>query len=132
MDSSIESLKADCLFYRGFYPKIRPIQHPISQNDITMTETDLEIAPQYDLSAVVIPLLKGVIYQENGVTLWGALLNLLARVRDYVAVLGLELVLDDAEGYALLRLRRADTEEADKARLMAEESVLCDALSDYS
>lgn len=97
-----------------------------------MTETDLEITPQYDLSAVVIPLLKGVIYQENGVTLWGALLNLLARVRDYVAVLGLELVLDDAEGYALLRLRRADTEEADKARLIVEERVLCDALSDYS
>jgi len=30
-----------------------------------MTETDLEIAPQYALSVVVIPLLKGVIYQES-------------------------------------------------------------------
>jgi hypothetical protein len=72
-----------------------------------MTETDLEIAPQYDLSAVVIPLLKGVIYQEADGALWGALMALQARVRDYIAVLGLELVLDEAEGYAFLRSRQA-------------------------
>ena len=36
---------------------------------------------------------------------WNALINLQARVRDYVAVLGLELVLDEAEGYAFLRSR---------------------------
>jgi hypothetical protein len=71
-----------------------------------MTETDLEIAPQYDLSAVVIPLLKGVIYQEADSALWGALMALQARVRDYIAVLGLELVLDEAEGYAFLRSRQ--------------------------
>lgn len=58
-----------------------------------------------DLSALVIPLLKGVIYQENDAGLWNALLILQARVRDYVAVLGLDLVLDEAEGYAFLRSR---------------------------
>ncbi|WP_231883765.1 MULTISPECIES: hypothetical protein [Methylomonas] len=47
-----------------------------------MTETELEAAPQYDLSAVVIPLLKGVVYQESDGGLWNALLNLQARVRD--------------------------------------------------
>lgn len=41
-----------------------------------------------------------MIYQETDGGLWNALLNLQARVRDYVAVLGLELVLDEAEGYA--------------------------------
>jgi hypothetical protein len=77
-----------------------------------MTEQDSEIpaiittAP--DLSAVVIPLLKGVLYQESDSGLWNALLNLQARVRDYVAVLGLELVLDEAEGYAFLRARTVD------------------------
>lgn len=35
-----------------------------------MTEPDLEIAPQYVLSALVIPLLKGVIYQETDGALW--------------------------------------------------------------
>ncbi len=59
----------------------------------------------HDLSALVIPLLKGVIYQEAEAGLWSALLNLQARVRDYVAVLDLELVLDEAEGYAFLRSR---------------------------
>jgi Domain of unknown function (DUF4194) len=69
-----------------------------------------------DLSALVIHLLKGVIYQEADVTLWSALLRLQARVRDYVAVLGLELVLDEAEGYAFLR-SRPDPEADAKATL---------------
>ncbi len=62
-------------------------------------------AKSADLSALVIHLLKGVIYQEADATLWSALLRLQARVRDYVAVLGLELVLDEAEGYAFMRSR---------------------------
>ncbi|MBV5340519.1 MAG: DUF4194 domain-containing protein [Deltaproteobacteria bacterium] len=70
------------------------------------------VAPQYDLSALVIPLLKGVLYQENDVVLWGCLLNLQARVRDYVGVLGLELVLDEAEGYAFLRSKVEEEDEA--------------------
>jgi len=69
-------------------------------------------APEYDLSALVIPLLKGVLYQENDAALWGCLLNLQARVRDYVGVLGLELVLDEAEGYAFLRSKSEVEDEA--------------------
>ena len=68
---------------------------------------------QPSLSAVVIPLLKGVLYQENDSALWGILLQLQARVRDYVAVLGLELTLDEAEGYAFLRSRVAQDESMD-------------------
>ncbi|MHB8255001.1 MAG: DUF4194 domain-containing protein [Acidiferrobacter sp.] len=71
-----------------------------------MTEQDLQGTPASpDLSALVIPLLKGVIYQDNDAGMWHALLNLQSRVRDYVLVLGLELVLDEAEGYAFLRSR---------------------------
>lgn len=70
-----------------------------------------------ELSALVVPLLKGVLYQENDAPLWSALLNLQARVRDYVRVLGLELVLDEAEGYAFLRaLPVADDDTAPGAR----------------
>ena len=65
-----------------------------------------------DLSALVILLLKGVIYQEADAGLWNALLNLQARVRDYVAVLGLELALDEAEGYAFLRSRPESEDDA--------------------
>lgn len=64
------------------------------------------------LSAPVILLLKGVIYQEADAGLWNTLLNLQARVRDYMAVLGLELVLDEAEGYAFLRARPESGDDA--------------------
>jgi hypothetical protein len=75
-------------------------------------------AATYDLSALVIPLLKGVQYQENDPAAWNALLSLQPRVRDYVAVLGLELHLDEAEGYAFLRSRaEPDDEDAPPARL---------------
>ena len=77
-----------------------------------MTEPTIEnTATDYDLSALVIPLLKGVIYQENDAILWHALLQLQARVRDYVDVLGLELVLDEAEGYAFLRARKEEPDD---------------------
>jgi hypothetical protein len=74
-------------------------------------------AVSYDLSALVIPLLKGVLYQETDPAAWNALLGLQARVRDYVAVLGLELHLDEAEGYAFLRSRAEPDDEDAAARL---------------
>lgn len=58
-----------------------------------------------DLSSLLIALLKGVLYREQDERQWGSLLGLQARVRDYVAVLNLELVLDEAEGYAFLKSR---------------------------
>lgn len=58
-----------------------------------------------DLSSLLIGLLKGVQYREQDERQWANLLNLQARVRDQVAVLNLELVLDEAEGYAFLKSR---------------------------
>jgi hypothetical protein len=78
--------------------------------------------PQPDLSVLVITLLKGVIYREGDERLWAALLQLQARVRDYVGVLNLDLVLDEAEGYAFLKSRPdpADDEAAPRLpRLVA-------------
>ena len=69
----------------------------------TEIDTSSPMYPIQELSTVVIPLLKGVIYEEDNQSLWSALLNQLAGVRDYVAVLGLELIVDEAEGYAFLR-----------------------------
>ncbi len=75
----------------------------------------------HELSSVMVPLLKGVLYQEENPGLWGSLLNLQASVRDYVAVLGLELMLDEAEGYAFLRSRQEADEQGATAvpRLVA-------------
>ena len=69
----------------------------------TEIDTSRPLYPTQELSFVVIPLLKGVIYEEDNQALWSALLNQLAGIRDYVAVLGLELIVDEAEGYAFLR-----------------------------
>lgn len=81
------------------------------------SSTDLD----HELSAVVVPLLKGVIYREDNPALWSRLLNAQAGVRDYVAVLGLELLLDEAEGYAFLRSRQEEEKEGQPAvpRLVA-------------
>ncbi|WP_239014019.1 DUF4194 domain-containing protein [Archangium violaceum] len=57
------------------------------------------------LSPLVISLMKGVMWREDNERHWQQLLSLQARVRDHVAVLGLRLELDEAEGYALLRQR---------------------------
>ncbi|MEF3076707.1 DUF4194 domain-containing protein [Methylobacter sp. Wu1] len=86
-----------------------------------MLEQELENAAANDLSALVILLLKGVIYQEADAGLWNALLKLQSRVRDYVSVLGLELVLDESEGYSFLRSRHEnDDDDAPKLpRLVA-------------
>lgn len=74
-------------------------------------------AQNAELSTLAITLLKGVVYRDSDEQLWGALLALQARVRDYVAVLGLELVLDEAEGYAFLRGRPDPSAEDDAPRL---------------
>lgn len=66
-------------------------------------QTPASAAP--DLAPLAVHLLKGVVYRDGDEALWGALLQLQARVRDYMAVLNLELVLDEAEGYAFLRSR---------------------------
>lgn len=74
----------------------------------------------YRLSNLAIPLLKGVVYRADDALLWSALLNLQAAVRDYFAVLGLALHLDEAEGYAFLRSRLDQEDEEHKLpRLIA-------------
>ncbi|MGG1943312.1 DUF4194 domain-containing protein [Trinickia sp. NRRL B-1857] len=72
-----------------------------------------------DLPTVAIALLKGVIYRDLNERLWAALLELQAQARDYVAVLGLELVVDEAEGYAFVKSRAEhDTNgDGDQAKL---------------
>lgn len=70
------------------------------------------------LSPVLVALFKGVLYKDQGPELWQAMFDLQARVRDYVAVLGLELVLDEAEGYAYLRQRPQDPSDAALPRLI--------------
>ena len=87
-----------------------------------MANEPLTQGPQAaELSAVLIPLLKGVSYRDDDAAHWSALLQLQGRVRDFVGVLGLELMLDEAEGYAFLRSRtvQGDDPAAKLPRLVA-------------
>lgn len=77
---------------------------------------------QPELSAVVVPLLKGPLYRDTHELLWPQLLALRSQVSDYVAVLGLTCQVDEAEGYAYLRGRDDDADEAGP-RLVARRSL---------
>lgn len=68
-----------------------------------------------DLSTLAITLLKGVIYREGDGRLWDALLALQVRLREYMAVLALDLVVDEAEGYAFLKSRSDSADDGTKA-----------------
>ena len=64
-----------------------------------------------DLSVAVTQLMKGAVYRETHDRAWSHLLQLQPQVRDHVAVLGLQVVIDEAEGYAFLRQRPADEDD---------------------
>lgn len=78
--------------------------------------SDSPAAPS--LSPVLIALMKGVVERTDDPARWHALTQLVAQVRDYVAVLDLELILDESEGYAYLRQRRVDPGQAELPRLV--------------
>lgn len=71
-----------------------------------------------DLSRILVTLLKSVIYRESDPSLWQSLHGLQTRVREHVLVLDLELMLDEAEGYAYLRQRPASDGDAQIPRLV--------------
>ncbi len=63
---------------------------------------------QPELPPVLIRLLKGVLYQERHPAEWQSLLRLQGAVRDYFRLIGLALVIDEAEQYAFLRQQQED------------------------
>ena len=70
-------------------------------------------AAELNLPMVLTQLMKGVVYQDTHDKAWRQLIQLQPQVRDYVALLGLTVVIDEAEGYAFLRQRADDEDDAD-------------------
>lgn len=54
-------------------------------------------------SAVIVHLMKGVLYGDSHPSFWQDLLSYQAAIRDYFAPIHLEVILDEGEGYAFLR-----------------------------
>jgi hypothetical protein len=67
--------------------------------------TSMVARSELDLPLVVTSLMKGVVYRDTHDKPWRHLLQLQNQVRDYVATIGLVVVVDESEGYAFLRSR---------------------------
>jgi len=82
---------------------------------------DQDSAAQHpSLSRVVPRLLRGVLYRDDDGRAWQELVDVQAAVRDYVSIMGLELRLDEAEGYAFLQSRSEAPDATDSPpRLVA-------------
>ena len=74
------------------------------------------------LSLVLIQLFKGPLYRDTHDKLWEPMLKLRALVSDHVAVLGLQVEIDESEGYAFLRSRTVD-DDVEFPRLVARRTL---------
>jgi Domain of unknown function (DUF4194) len=63
------------------------------------------------LSLAVTQLMKGILYRDTHDRAWRSLLELRPQAQDFVEVLGLLVIIDEAEGYAYLRQRPADPDD---------------------
>jgi Domain of unknown function (DUF4194) len=68
---------------------------------------------ELSLPLVVTHLMKGVVYRDTHDKAWQHLVQLVPRVSDYVATLGLVVVVDESEGYAFLRSKPEDPDDDD-------------------
>jgi hypothetical protein len=73
---------------------------------------------QHELSLALITLMKGVIERDANSVGWQALQRSEGAVRDHVAVLGLDLRLDETEGFAYLAQRPVIEGEPELPRLV--------------
>jgi hypothetical protein len=73
---------------------------------------------EFVLGQLLATLFQGVLYREADLAQWQPLVELQGRVRDYCSTIGLELIFDDAEGYAYLRQRPARAREPALPRLV--------------
>ncbi|MEB3062156.1 MULTISPECIES: DUF4194 domain-containing protein [Mycolicibacter] len=63
---------------------------------------------EHAVASAIIRLMQGVVYRESDEDTWVTLERLGAGVRDHFATIGVDVVIDDAEGYAYLRSRSQD------------------------
>lgn len=72
---------------------------------------------------VLIHLLKGLVERDSAPEIWQTLAGSTSHVRDYFGPIGLDLVLDEADGYAYLTQRPATEGEPELPRLVARRSL---------
>lgn len=69
-------------------------------------------AEEHAVASAIIQLMRGVVYREDDEPTWTTLDRGPAGVRDHFAAIGVDVIIDEAEGYAYLQTRpEADGEE---------------------
>lgn len=78
---------------------------------------------EHAVSAAIIALMRGVVYRESAEDVWSTLGRRGAAVRDHFAAIGVDVVIDDTEGYAYLRSEEEGEGEEPLPRLVHRRSL---------
>lgn len=73
---------------------------------------------EHATASAIITLMRGVVYRESAEDVWATLARRGAPVRDHFATVGVDLIVDDAEGYAYLQVQEPDEGEDPLPRLI--------------
>ncbi|ORV18015.1 DUF4194 domain-containing protein [Mycobacterium celatum] len=76
------------------------------------------MSSEHAVASAIIRLMQGVVYRESDEDTWLTLERSGAGVRDHFAKIGVDVVIDDAEGYAYLRSRPDDDGDEALPRLV--------------
>lgn len=76
------------------------------------------MSDQHATASAIIRLMQGVVYRESDEDTWLTLERSGAGVRDHFAIIGVDVVVDEAEGFAYLRSRSAVEGEESLPRLV--------------
>lgn len=75
------------------------------------------------VATTIIELMRGVIYREAHEVAWSTLDRQPGAVRDHFQTIGVQVVIDETEGYAYLRSEEAEEESAQLPRLVRRRSL---------
>jgi hypothetical protein len=83
----------------------------------------MRTAEEHALASAIIMLMRGVVYRETHEDVWLTLQRHPAAVRDHFATVGVDVVIDDNEGYAYLRNLPDDGDVDPLPRLVVRRSL---------
>jgi hypothetical protein len=78
---------------------------------------------EHAVASAIIELMRGVVYREQHEDSWGTLDRSAGPVRDHFAAIGVDVVVDDTEGYAYLRSQDDDDTAEPLPRLVKRRSL---------
>lgn len=83
----------------------------------------MRTAEEQAVAIAIIELMRGVVYREQQEDAWATLGRHAGAVRDHFAAIGVDVVVDDNEGYAYLRAQDDDADSEPLPRLVKRRSL---------